>query len=116
VIRDKINIDVEKYRMENAKEISPRMLSDFKILIEDMRRNAVRVEFFMAPYAPVVYNVIKNQYELALKTEVFINTYAKENSIKVYGSFDPSNMRLNESFFYDGIHCKEKAIHMILLE
>ncbi|AKP53032.1 hypothetical protein CA2015_3655 [Cyclobacterium amurskyense] len=51
---------------------------------------------------------------MVLKTENFIIKFCKKNKIKIHGSFDPSQAGLNESYFYDGMHSKEKAIEKLL--
>jgi hypothetical protein len=101
------------YSIENFNELSPKIIGDFKKLIKDIKGNS-QIEFFLAPYHPTVYEVVKNDYPMVLKTENFINDFAKQNSIQVLGSFNPNIISINEDYFYDGMHLKEKGIMRIL--
>mgnify|MGYP000181580949 CR=1 FL=1 len=46
--------------------------------------------------------------------EDVINKFAKKRNMKVFGSFDPTKLRIDNSGFYDGMHSKEKTIQKIL--
>ncbi len=104
----------EVYHIENMNEISKLKYEEFEKLIFDLKSNNVEVEFFLAPYAPLVYDVLQKKYKIVLKIEKKIHDFAKLQNIKLYGSFNPYTHGLDKSFFYDGMHCKESAILKIL--
>ena len=104
----------EIYSIENFNAISDRIWNEFEKLITDMKNNNVEIEFFLAPYAPLVYHKIQKEYPMVLKTEKIINDFALSNSIKIYGSFNPVILGMDETFFYDGMHCNELGTKKIV--
>lgn len=108
-------LKIKMYSIENFESISTKAWDDFEKLIYDMKRNNVVIEIFLSPYAPIVYDRIKNDYPMVLKTEEMIKNFSMKNDIKLYGSFDPTLLGMDETFFYDGTHCKESGIKKILL-
>lgn len=115
-----INVRVQNYTqgnvygLESFKALSPNIIREFKLLVKDLIANNSQIIFFLAPYHPNVYPVIKVKYPLVEKTEIFINNFAKKNDIKIFGSFNPSRARVREDDFYDGMHLKEKGVELIL--
>lgn len=116
VIDSKIDgfINGEIYSIENFESISDELWSEFQEFISTLKKEGITVEFFMCPYAPKVYDKVAMAYPNAEKTESLILRFAKSNGIKVYGSFDPNHLGFNKTYFYDGMHCKEKGIEEIL--
>jgi len=102
------------YSIENFNTISSKIWIVFDKLIDDMRENNIEIELFLAPYAPLVYRKIEAKYPMVLKTEEVIRDFAKINKIKLYGSFNPFKLGMDESYFYDGMHCKETGINIIM--
>lgn len=98
------------YNIQDMKEISKKKYKEFEQLMNDLAMNNVEVEFFLAPYAPLVFDVLEEKYMVVLNVEKTINDYAVLNNIKIYGSFNPYSLGLDKTFFYDGMHCKENAI------
>lgn len=121
--RDASNIEIEKkvnkflagdlYSLENFNSIDESTWAEFEKLISDMKKNNIIIEFFLCPYHPKVYNRIKDDYPMVLKTENMIVKYARDHNIKLYGSYSPIRIGLDETFFYDGMHCKEDGIKKI---
>lgn len=98
------------YQIEEMKEISKNKYYEFEQLINDLKMNNVEVEFFLAPYPPLVYDVLEEKYKVVLNVEKKINDFAVLHNIKLYGSFNPYSLGLDKTFFYDGMHCKELGI------
>ena len=73
-----------------------------------------RMSFFLAPYHPAVYDIIKYKFPMVIKSEQVVREFAFKNSIPVYGSFDPEIIGLEKSCFYDGLHVKESGLKKIL--
>jgi hypothetical protein len=101
------------YGLEGFTTISDNKWTEFEMLITDMKKNNIEVSFFMAPYAPLVYERLKNDYPIVLKLEEEINNFSLTQDIKIIGSFNPSQCGLDKSFFYDGMHVKESGIKRI---
>jgi hypothetical protein len=116
----KINIQAQNYiqgniySIENFKQLSPKLLKDFELLIKDLKINNIQIIFFLAPYHPTVYDEIKSDYPMVLKTEEFIRSFARKKNIEILGSFNPTKIGVDENYFYDGMHSKEKGIKIIL--
>lgn len=116
-----INLKIEKYitgglyGLENFEEISDGIWSEFKEFILYMQNHGVLIEFFLSPYAPLVFDKISTDYPNVLKTESLILTFASSRDIKIYGSFNPYSLGFDEFYFYDGMHCKEMGIKELLM-
>lgn len=113
-------------RIENGKKYSkqPRLLLTyfdfpklvdmdlFEAFIKDMQKKDIKVIFFLPPYQPYVYSVIKKDqfYKQVFAAEKYYINFAKRNKIKIYGAYNPKKLNLSEKDFYDGLHLKETTI------
>lgn len=115
-IKSKIDgyINGSIYSIENFESISDDIWSEFQEFISTLKKENITVEFFLCPYAPRVYEKVSISYPNVEKSENLIVRFAMANEIKVYGSFDPYGLGFDETYFYDGMHCKEKGIEEIL--
>lgn len=102
------------YGIGNFNSISERNWRLFQKLVHDMKANKIQIEFFLVPYAPAVYNKVVKEYPIVLRAEKLILEDAKKNNIKLYGSFNPYKLKMDSSYFYDGMHCRESGIKKIL--
>lgn len=102
------------YSIENFETISDDIWTEFQDFIATLRKEHISIEFFLSPYAPIVYDKIAKEYSNVLQTESLIINFANDKGIKVNGSFNPYNLQFDETYFYDGMHCKEKGIQEIL--
>lgn len=104
------------WSVENFNSISERFWNEFEKLMTDMNNNKIEIEFYLAPYAPLVYSKIvsEDRYEMVIKTEEIIKDFAKSNNISVYGSYSPFELGMDNRLFYDGLHPNEIGINMIL--
>ena len=107
-----LSYDIKSYERFNS--ISETIWNDFEILIQDMNNNNVEVEFFLAPYHPKIYKEFSSRCQSVLDVENKIIVFANKNDIMLHGSYNPNKNNLNENYFYDGIHAKEKSIPEIL--
>lgn len=102
------------YSIEGFDEISVNIWNEFKVFIQDIQNQGIDIEFFLHPYAPTIYDHISNKYQNVLVVEKNIRNFAKNNNIKIYGSFNPSIYDIDETYFYDAMHCKEKGIELLM--
>jgi hypothetical protein len=102
------------YSIENFETISDEIWTEFKNFISTLRKEHISIEFFLCPYAPIVYDKIAKEYPNVVQSESLIVNFAHDKGIKVHGSFNPYDLRFDETYFYDGMHCKEKGIKEIL--
>ncbi|MBU2946659.1 DUF1574 family protein [Zobellia uliginosa] len=107
-------IKVKLYALEEFEEISPKVVTEFNKLCEEILENNVDLVFFLAPYHPLVYQKIENEYQIVLEVENMILQYAKEHNIEVLSSYDPLKSNLTEDDFYDGMHSKENTIKKLM--
>lgn len=118
--QDEINSKINNYiigsiySIENFEKISENIWSEFQTFITELQGENISVEFFLCPYAPLVFDEISKSYPNVEKTENLMVNFAKDNEIRVYGSFNPYVLGFDETYFYDGMHCKEKGIEKIL--
>jgi hypothetical protein len=80
-----------------------------------LRKNDINVMFFLPPYHPTVYDVIKANpsYAMVAESEKWYRYLADKYKIKIIGSYDPKALSLEESDFYDGMHPNKQAIYLI---
>jgi hypothetical protein len=102
------------YSLTKFNTISERIYSDFALLINSLKNNNIEIILFLTPYHPTVYELIKRKYPMVLKTEDLIIEFANENKLTLFGSFNPSKIGLDKEHFYDGMHCNENGIELIL--
>lgn len=118
IIKGKVDkfIEGKIYSIENYQNLSYKNRILFEHFIKILNDNNVEIEFFLSPYHPKVYNFIKNQkkYKNVNESEKYFLSIAKKLNIEVLGSYDPFKLNLNESHFYDGMHCNEKGVDLIL--
>lgn len=107
------------YKIAGYTEMSDELVGDFEKLVEWLVQNGVEVSFFLPPYAENIYSHIQNSgatYVGVLNTEEYILKYAKENDIKVYGSYSPQGCNLKTEDLIDEYHMRregaEKAFYL----
>lgn len=116
IIKNRIQNELSRsmYRISEFKAVSEQLQTLFTKLIKYMISNDIEVEFYIEPYHPLLYNRVKKQYPLVIKTENLINKIADSNKISVYGSFNPNILNIKGDQFYNGLHCKEDAVRFII--
>jgi len=97
---------------ENFDKLDISLQSKFVSLIDYLLLNNVKVEFFVAPYHPKVYEFITHtaKYKNVIKSETFFESLALKKKIKIIGSSDPNKFKLDKTYFYDALHLKEKGV------
>jgi hypothetical protein len=104
------------YSLGDFNQLSPHYEDVFIKFIDYLQSKNVKVEFYLSPFHPIVYNYLKEQkrYRNVFAAENYFRDIAKQRGIKVYGAYDPQIFNLNSTYFYDGLHCNANAIHKIL--
>ena len=103
------------YSLGNFTNLSENYKLIFTAFIEYLQKENIEVEFFIPPYHPIVYEYFKKNeyYHIVFKTEQYFRNFALNHKIQVFGTYDPSVYKLDDSYFYDGLHCNQKAINKI---
>jgi len=114
IVRESLLDDL--YGLKNFDAVSTTIWNEFVKLVEDMQSHGIEVEFLLAPYHPQVYTKIKEDYPQVLKAEAMVKNFADKTNITIYGSFNPKKAGLTENYFYDGMHCKQEGIKLILTQ
>lgn len=101
------------YSLENYKELSNTEL--FEKLITYLKDNKVNVYFYLTPYNPITYDILisNEKYKIINEAENYLKKFAKENNIKIVGSYNPHNLKLKNEHFFDGMHSLDTAYEII---
>lgn len=102
------------YGLNFFNKISEEKFNEFKKLIGDMQINNIEIEFILIPYPQLIFDKIEKEYPMALQMERLITDFAEKNNIKVYGSYNPQKLGIDNSFFIDGMHCNELGIQKVI--
>lgn len=127
--RDEMNISLEDVRAEvswrvNLKEINRTsyypdmdqgMQEDFEAFVSYLQSRGVEVIFFLSPFHPAFYRLFQEDeaYGGVIASEAYLLEYARENSISVYGSYDPGLLGMTEESFMDGVHLRDREVENV---
>ena len=77
--------------------------------------NGVNVYFYLTPYHPTTYDILISQekYKIINEVEIYVKEFAKQNNIKVVGSYNPHLLNLKNEHFFDGMHSLDEAYEII---
>lgn len=105
------------YSIEKFDILSPEIRFLLEKFIEHLRSNHIEISFFLAPYHPKVYSFIakSDKYSKVVESENYFRDLGLKYGIKVIGSFNPNKLNMDNSYFYDGMHCNEKGIEKTLI-
>ena len=100
------------YSLGSYKDINEELYLKFQSYLDLLRRDKVKVIFFLPPYHPVVYKFLINSpdYRIINKVQKTFMNIASSREIEVIGSYNPHDCRFDEKDFYDGAHLKREAI------
>ncbi len=76
----------------------------FEDFVRYMKRRRIQVILLMIPFHPKVYEKMKVQYPMVVKTEDYVRQFGLRENIEVVGSFDPAPYGLTTKDFFDGTH------------
>ena len=101
------------YSLERYEEISN--IEIFEKLITYLKNNGVNLYFYLTPYHPTTYDILISQekYKIINEVEIYVKEFAKQNNIKVVGSYNPHLLNLKNEHFFDGMHSLDIAYEII---
>ena len=104
-----------KYSYKLNRDAYHRSAVSFLIqVIELLRKNNIKVELIMTPYAPKVFLEGETNVVSYLKVvERVVRDFSLRNNLKVYGSFFPSVMGCENYEFYDYMHPMNECLSRI---
>jgi hypothetical protein len=124
--RSATDVEVEKrvlsylsgdiYSIEKFDKISVENCNLLEKFVKHLKNKNIKVSIFLSPYHPKVYSFITKsiKYKNVKISEEYIKDLGLKNNIEIIGSFNPINLKLDSSCFYDGMHCNEKGVNKIL--
>ncbi|MFH1254470.1 MAG: hypothetical protein V1646_03500 [bacterium] len=91
------------------------MVKLFEAFIKLLLRDNVSITFFLTPYHPKAYELLKvsEKNEIVRTVRDYFKDVARKNGIKVLGDFDPAINNLEDSDFFDEFHPKESAMQKV---
>ena len=96
--------------MEGFDSLSPKQEEAFDKFIQYARNQGTTVILALSPWHPYLYDFLlteTDQHQGFFETENWIRQYAHDYNIPLYGSYDPTCIKgLDETDFFDGLHCK----------
>lgn len=100
--------------MEGFDALSDTQCKAFDAFIRYARSQGTTVILVLSPWHPYLYNYLLNETELHkgfFEVENWVREYCAQNGVPLYGSYDPTLIEgLEESDFFDGLHCKGSGI------
>ena len=88
----------------------------FTRFVDHVRGLGVNVIFLMTPYHPfIALHVYNNPQGLTgfFEVEPWLRQYAASEGIPLYGSYHAGRVGIQESMFFDGLHCKPEALRLM---
>ncbi len=109
-------VESDIYRVENFHRLDKLSQSKLVFLIDFLISNNIKVNLFICPYHPKVYEIIvkNNKYKKVIESERFFKKLAFEKGLMITGSFDPAKLNMDKSYFYDGMHLKNPGIEILI--
>lgn len=103
------------YSMREFTKMSSKYQTIFKHFIVYLQAKNIEVEFFISPYHPIVYDHIKKSkdYQIVFEVEKYFKQLANDHKIKLIGTYSPYIYQFNDTYFYDGFHCKEASLFQV---
>ena len=94
--------------MRSFSNIDSTHLHEFINFLNKISGNTL-VELLLLPYHPLTYNSIINESRFIEEIEQIFYSFSG-NNIKVFGSFNPTNIDFKEEDFYDAVHLTENGL------
>lgn len=100
------------YQLGGFTRIDPADSAIFDRFVRAARADGNDVTIFMAPYHPVVYDVLRkdDRYRMVAEAERLVRGVGAAARVRVCGSYDPAVMGLGPADFYDGMHARPAAL------
>ena len=103
------------FHLNDFEKLDSGMVKLFELFIKLLLRDNVSVTFFLTPYHPKAYELLKasEKYKIICTVRDYFKEIARKNSIEVLGDFDPATNHLKDSDFFDEFHPKESAMKKV---
>jgi hypothetical protein len=83
--------------------------------IDYLRRQGVQVIFYLPPYHPKAYELMANseRYKIIVDAQKYYEDLAQRKNITLVGSYDPADLALDSTAFFDASHPTQDAVKAI---
>ncbi|MES2284303.1 MAG: hypothetical protein V4547_01360 [Bacteroidota bacterium] len=104
------------YGVEKFDTLSPETTLLLDKFVKHLKSKNIEVVFFLAPYHIKVYSFLakSEKYRQVIESEKYFIKLGEKYKIKIIGSFNPNILNLDNSYFFDGMHCTEQGIEKIM--
>lgn len=105
-------VEGKVYYIENYKGLDNEWQMEFIAFVQSLQQQGIKVVFYFPPYHPIVYEYLSQteKYECVFLAEDWFRKFARKNNIDIIGSYNPVNMGLDGTAFFDGMHLKRYAL------
>lgn len=94
---------------DNFNTLSIERIELFNKLINALRSDSVEITFFKGTYHPIFYKRIIKSVGMQ-KAFNYIDEFAQKNNIPIISSFNPEDLGLKNTDFYDAAHARKEAV------
>lgn len=110
VLKHAAEYDIDK-QFSKGEHISEYSKEIFIKLIKHLQSKGIKIQFFLCPLAPSLWNRIQNsedssQFYVLDELEEFAKAIAAEYDIKITGSYNPYNIGISDADFWDSRHIR----------
>lgn len=101
--------------LNDFEKLDEDMVKLFELFIKLLLHDNVSVTFFLTPYHPKAYDLLKvsEKNKIVCTVRDYFKDVARKNGIRVLGDFDPAINNLEDRDFFDEFHPKESAMQKV---
>jgi len=98
--------------LANFRVLDPGLRKMFETFVEGLLDAGIDVDFLMAPYHPMTYQLMgaNPAYQCVGEAGAYFTAFAADHGILVYGSYDPAACGVAATDFYDAVHSSPEAL------
>ncbi|MDR1913151.1 MAG: hypothetical protein LBQ68_01525 [Clostridiales bacterium] len=101
-------------RMQGFSEIGEKNVKQLNALLSWIRENEIDVTIYLSPFAPAIYEYcMSTDYSIVADVEEFLVSMSNKYGAELRGSYNPVNIGLADTDFYDCIHPRKEATKSI---
>ncbi len=106
-------IDGRMSNVEDFYAIDPMLQTFFVKMIDVLQKKGVEIYFYIPPYYTASFERMyqTDQYPMVKISEQWMRNFAKDKGIKVFGSYNPTDVGLSDRDFVDFGHLRPEPIN-----
>jgi hypothetical protein len=85
----------------------------FSGMINHLKNRNCTIILFIPPYHPETFQLLEKSEKTSgiFKAESYLQTFARENKLKLIGGSNPNSLNLGSTDFYDAVHLKPESLN-----